>query len=59
MITALRETARPPSIIAISGTGESQLAIADALGANFTFAKPVDPHSLLTAVAQIVHFRHK
>lgn len=57
LITALRETPDAPPIIAISGTGQAQLAIADALGAKFTFSKPVDPHSLLTAVDQIVRFR--
>ena len=56
LITALRDTPDPPPIIAISGTGPSQLEIADALGAKFTFTKPVNPDALVTAVDQILRF---
>ena len=56
LITALRESDQPPPIIAVSGTGHHQLAIADALGAKFTLSKPADPDALLTAVHQLLRF---
>ena len=56
LITSLREADQPPPIIAVSGTGHHQLAIADALGAKFTMSKPVDPEALLTAVEQLLRF---
>jgi len=57
LITALRDMEHPPPIIVISGTGPYQLEIADALGANFTLSKPVDPDALLAAVEQIESFK--
>ena len=51
LITMLRDMS---AIIAISGTGESQLDMAQALGADATLAKPVDPAELLDAVAKVV-----
>ena len=56
LITRLREADQSPPIIAVSGTGHHQLAIADALGAKFTMSKPVDPEALLTAVQQLLRF---
>jgi len=56
LITSLREADSPPPIIAVSGTGHHQLAIADALGAKFTMSKPADPEALLTAVEQLLRF---
>ncbi len=56
LITALREKPGPPPIIAISGTGPYQLEIADALGAKFTFKKPIDPEAFLMAVDQLLRF---
>jgi two-component system alkaline phosphatase synthesis response regulator PhoP len=59
LITALRDTDRPPPIIAVSGTGHEQLEIADALGAKFTMSKPVNPDDLLAAVEQVLRFPSK
>ena len=56
LITALRDSDEPPLIIAVSGTGPDQLAIADALGATFTLSKPVNPDAVLTAVDQLLRF---
>ena len=43
-----------PALIAISATGESQLDMAQALGAAVTLSKPVDPDALLQAVTTAV-----
>ncbi len=43
-----------PAIIAITGTVESQLDMAQALGAAVTLTKPVDPDELLSAVTKAV-----
>ena len=51
LITMLRDLS---AIIAISGTGESQLDMAQALGATVTLSKPVDHDELLNAVAKAV-----
>ena len=51
LIVMLRDL---PAIIAISGTGESQLDMAQALGAAVTLTKPVDPDELLSAVTKAV-----
>jgi CheY-like chemotaxis protein len=52
LIMALREFSPRPVIIAISGTGAPQLAMAHALGAERTLTKPVDPDELIAAVAE-------
>jgi len=57
LITALRDNDPPPAIIAVSGTGHHQLAIADALGAKFTLTKPADPDAVLAAVGQLLRVR--
>ncbi|MDH3208209.1 MAG: response regulator [Gemmatimonadota bacterium] len=57
LITALRDTDQPPAIIAVSGTGHHQLAIADALGAKFTLSKPANPDAVLEAVGQLLRGR--
>ena len=54
LITVLRDLHPRPAIIAISGTGPDQLDMAQAVGADVTLAKPVDPHELLGAVAMAV-----
>ncbi len=54
LITVLRDLHPRPAIIAISGTGLDQLDMAQAVGADVTLAKPVDPHELLGAVAMAV-----
>jgi len=57
LITALRDIDPPPAVIAVSGTGHHQLAIADALGAKFTLSKPADPDAVLAAVGQLLRGR--
>ncbi len=54
LITRLRDLSPRPAIIAISGTGEPQLDMAQALGADETLVKPVHPHELLSAVTKAV-----
>ena len=53
LITVLREMSPRPGVVAISGTGHAQLDMAQAVGADATLTKPVDPAELLTAVAMI------
>jgi CheY-like chemotaxis protein len=53
LITILRELTPRPGIIAISGTGESQLDMARLMGASHTLQKPVRPDLLLNAVADL------
>jgi CheY-like chemotaxis protein len=50
LITILRDMEPRPGIIAISGTGQDQLDMARALGADRILAKPVTPDRLLEAV---------
>jgi two-component system KDP operon response regulator KdpE len=50
LITIMREFRPPPSVIALSGTGPFQLHMAEALGAEWTLLKPLDPRMLLDAV---------
>ncbi|MBT8488533.1 MAG: response regulator [Gemmatimonadetes bacterium] len=50
LISILREFNPPPSVIAISATGPFQLHMAEALGAEWTLLKPLDPGLLLDAV---------
>ncbi len=54
LITVLRDLSTPPAIIAISGMGSDQLDLAEALGADETLVKPVDPHELLSVVTNAV-----
>ena len=54
LITVFRDLSPRPAIIAISGTGYDQLDMAQAVGADATLTKPVDPDELLDAVAQAV-----
>jgi CheY-like chemotaxis protein len=54
LITIVREFNPRPPIIAISGTGEIQLEMAQALGAQRTLTKPVRPEDLLAAVREVL-----
>ena len=54
LITIIRDFEPRPRIIAISGTGEVQLEMAQALGAQRTLTKPVRPDQLLTAVREVL-----
>ncbi len=50
LITVLRDFAKPPALVAVSGTGPFQLQMAEALGARYTLTKPLDPELLVDAV---------
>ena len=54
LITLLRDMNPRPGIIAISGTGETQLDMAQALGAARALSKPVTPEQLLAAVDEVL-----
>jgi CheY-like chemotaxis protein len=58
LITIMREFEPPPEVIAVSGTGPFQLHMAEALGAELTLQKPIDPESLLDAVARALSKGH-
>jgi CheY-like chemotaxis protein len=58
LITLLRDLSPPPQIIAVSGTGQDQLAVAQALGAKATLNKPVFPDQLLGAVDEALTGEH-
>lgn len=47
LISVLRDTSPRPAIIVISGTGEAQLDIASAVGADAALTKPISPDALL------------
>ena len=57
LITILRDFDPRPGIIAISGTGEVQLDMAQMLGAAVTLTKPVAPELLLGAVERVLSER--
>jgi chemosensory pili system protein ChpA (sensor histidine kinase/response regulator) len=50
LISLLRDLAQPPAVVAVSGTGQFQLQMAEALGARYTLTKPLDPVLLVDAV---------
>lgn len=50
LISVLRDFEKPPALVAMSGTGQFQLHMAEALGAKYTIQKPVAPDLLLDAV---------
>jgi CheY-like chemotaxis protein len=54
LITIIRDFRPRPRIVAISGTGEVQLDMAQALGAEKTLIKPVRPDQLLTAIREVL-----
>jgi len=54
LITILRDFTPRPGIIAISGTGEVQLDMAQMVGAAKALTKPVMPDVLLAAVQQVL-----
>ncbi len=57
LISILREFSPPPAVIALSATGPFQLHMAEALGAEWTLLKPLDPRLLLDAVGRAVEAR--
>lgn len=54
LISVLRDSEPRPGIIAISGTGEDQLDMAHALGADMTMSKPITAEQLVEAVASVL-----
>ena len=46
----LAHFAKPPALVAVSGTGQFQLHMAEALGAKYTLQKPLTPEILVDAV---------
>ncbi len=50
LISILKEFVEPPVVIALSATGPVQLHMAEALGAEWTLSKPLDPRVLVDAV---------
>ena len=50
LITVLRDFAKPPALVVVSGTGQFQLHMAEALGAKYTLQKPLTPEILIDAV---------
>lgn len=57
LISILREFNPSPAVIALSATGPFQLHMAEALGAEWTLLKPLDPKLLLDAVGRAVEAR--
>jgi len=57
LITILRDFVPRPAIIAISGTGQIQLDMAQMLGATKTLTKPVMPEELLAALGSVLRDR--
>lgn len=54
LITRLRDLEPRPSIVAVSGTGEPQLDVAQMVGADEALAKPVDPWGLLDTLRRVL-----
>jgi len=52
LISVLRDRSPRPTIVVVSGTGPDQLAIAKAVGAQFTLNKPVYAEQLTAIVEQ-------
>ncbi len=59
VISLLREDDDPPALVAISGTGQFQLQMAEALGARHTLSKPLNPKLLLDAVERALAEREE
>ena len=57
LISVLRDFSEPPALVAVSGTGQFQLHMAEALGAKYTLTKPLDPELLLDAVKRALDER--
>lgn len=50
LISVLRDFKHPPAVVVMSGTGQFQLHMAEALGAKYTLQKPLDPELLVDAI---------
>ena len=53
LIMTLRSQAPTVAVIAVSGTGPEQLAMAEAVGATMSFRKPLEPEVILDAVSRV------
>lgn len=56
-ISLLRDLTPRPAIIAISGTGEPQLDVASALGADQVLSKPISEEGLLSSIRAVSRTR--
>jgi CheY-like chemotaxis protein len=54
LISMLRELSPRPAIVAMSGTGDSQLDIACAVGADAALSKPISHDELLDTVRRVL-----
>ncbi len=59
LISVLRDFTDPPALVAVSGTGQFQLQMAEALGAKYTLTKPLTPELLLDAVDRALADRER
>ena len=50
LISVLRDFEKPPALVVVSGTGQFQLQMAEALGARYTLSKPITPELLVDYV---------
>ena len=57
LISVLRDRSPRPPVVVVSGTGPEQLAIAKAVGAQFTLTKPVYAEQLMAIVEQALASR--
>ena len=57
LISVLRDQSLRPTVVVVSGTGPDQLAIAKAVGAQFTLNKPVYAEQLIAIVEQALAHR--
>lgn len=57
LISVLRDRSPRPTVVVVSGTGPDQLAIAKAVGAQFTLTKPVYAEQLIAIVEQALAHR--
>ena len=52
LISVLRDFDNPPALVVVSGTGQFQLQMAEALGARYTLSKPITPELLTDYVSR-------
>lgn len=57
LISVLRDQSPRPTVVVVSGTGPDQLAMAKAVGAQFTLTKPVYAEQLISIVEKALASR--
>ncbi|MEM7415126.1 MAG: response regulator [Gemmatimonadota bacterium] len=57
LISVLRDFETPPALVVVSGTGQFQLQMAEALGAKYTLSKPITPELLIDYVNRALEDR--